>query len=1414
MRRLIILLLLLLAIGGASRLLAADPYGLASRAAFSAYNGNKLPINAQPVSGTWSTTVAYPSLTFLNPLGVLPMPGTNKLVVWGREGYVWSFTDDPAVKTKKLILDLHANCQGWDDMGLLGLAFHPDFAHNHYVYVWYNWVATGRVKGDANPRPPNGISTRQRLARFTYNPTTGVLVRASEYVILDQIDHNTWHNGGGLFFHPGNGFLYLTNGNDANGDNDQRIDGGLFGCLIRIDVDKRGGAISHAPTQRATEEVGANWPHAYFIPNDNPFVGVSGAREEIYALGLRSPHRMTYDAASQRIFIGDVGEGSFEEVDVIEPGDPAGLNFQWSVIEGYHGDLVPPYLGVNKRPIVDYPHGGDGSAVIGGYVYRGSALPELVGKYVFGDNLSNTIWYLDESTHTATTPATKVPLATLPKGPGPNSGGDYTGLSSFGYDTHGELLLCQLSSTGGQLYRLSSTGPEAKQMPLTLSATGVFSDLATLTPAPGFVAYDVNTPLWSDGAHKQRWFAVPDGATIGYQPTGEWAFPDGSVFVKHFELPTDDAHPAQTQRRETRVLVRDSLGHVYGGSYKWRADSSDADLVVDGVTEDVTIHNADTSTRTQPWYYPGRQDCVACHNPASSGVLGLNAQQSNRAHLFPETGTTDNQLRAWNHAGYFTAAIDEASLGSLLKLVALDDPQATVEQRARSYLDANCAHCHRPGGVRAFWDARYETPLDEAHIINGIVGNTLGIPTARVIVPGDLASSILHKRLSTATENYKMPPLAKNVVDAAAVSVIEQWIATVQPLPPKPLDAPWTHADVGNVALLGDATMEDGTFTIHASGDDIWGGTDQFHYIFHSLVGNGQLTARVVSETPLDSWTKAGVMIRETLDTHARHAMTAVTPGNGIAFQRRHEPAGDSLNTNLNGEAPHWVRLVRSGNVFISSESADGVAWHEIGRDTIPMNTIVHIGLCLTSHFGGELATATFDHVNFTGTQTVPLTTRPPAVLTGPFSWKLSSDVPAPTFQVTGLPPGLKFSAATGTISGTPAVSGSFPLSLTARLADGSMGAQKITLTVAPFPSALAGAYGGLVARDSTVNGDLGGGLAFTITKTGMVTGKLALAGGTAPFTGRAVATPAGDATVAATIRRAGQPSFTLALALTGSDATGTGTVTVAATSANVAVRHALTDASAHADPYNARLTIAGADLGDLAKPQGTGWLHGKVTKTGAISLAGALADGTPVSFSAVVANDATVPLFAGLYAGHGAISGTPTLGDGTPVSTHLLSGGLDWRKLAPASAKDHGYPVFTATPQLTGREYRAPAPGNILLGLPNQADNARLDFTGAGLALAAHGAAASQTFRLTTANRALFSAAVNPCGTTLLADAKSGLFKGTFRLVDGATTRTVKYFGVVLGGEAIAPGFFTLPPLPTPATGAVLSGTVELKAH
>jgi glucose/arabinose dehydrogenase len=344
----------------------AKPWGITVRPDEGAFLNGTLPEVAPTISGNWSAVVAFTNLLFTNSVGLTSVPGTDQLCVWEREGRVWTFQNSPGATGKKLVLDVSNQCQGWDDSGLLGIAFHPGFATNHYLFVYYTWVKPGGVTGSPTTRPvPNLPDTyHDRLERYTLD-AEGVAIPASVRVFVDLTNQTVWHHGGGMFFHPVNGFLYYTDGDNSVGDNDQIITKSLYSGVFRIDVDCRGGSVSHPPPRQPTGGLTAN----YFIPNDNPFVGQSNVLEEFFCLGLRSPHRMTYDPVSGKIFIGDVGESSREEIDVINPGE-AGLNFQWNRCEGNLGKMEPPYIGISRGPVLDYPHT-DGRAIIGGYVYRG-----------------------------------------------------------------------------------------------------------------------------------------------------------------------------------------------------------------------------------------------------------------------------------------------------------------------------------------------------------------------------------------------------------------------------------------------------------------------------------------------------------------------------------------------------------------------------------------------------------------------------------------------------------------------------------------------------------------------------------------------------------------------------------------------------------------------------------------------------------------------------------------------------------------------------------------------------------------------------------------------------------------------------------------------------------------------------------
>ncbi len=318
-------------------------------------------------------------------------------------------------------------------------------------------------------------------------------------------------------------------------------------------------------------------------------------------------------------------------------------------------------------------------------------------------------------------------------------------------------------------------------LPTLLSLTGVFSNTPGMIPAASLIPYAPNVQLFSDNAQKVRYFSVPNtGAPytpseqISYAPTFTWSFPAGTVFVKTFELQTNQSDPDSLLRLETRLLVRDTNGQVYGVTYKWRADYSDADLLSNSLTEPVFIQTPEGGY-TNLWYYPSPSDCLQCHTPAANYVLGVNARQLN-ADLTYSNGVTDNQLRALNRAGLFNPSIDESQITNIESLSALSNTAASYQQRARSYLDVNCAQCHQPGGTGITFDARYDIPLTNQNIINATASFSLGYDNARIIAPNDVWRSVLYDRMNMVNPPVQMPPLARNLIDTNAVQIMADWI--------------------------------------------------------------------------------------------------------------------------------------------------------------------------------------------------------------------------------------------------------------------------------------------------------------------------------------------------------------------------------------------------------------------------------------------------------------------------------------------------------------------------------------------------------------------------------------------------------------------------------------------------------------
>ncbi|MEJ0088969.1 MAG: hypothetical protein WDM80_04340 [Limisphaerales bacterium] len=424
-------------------------------------------------------------------------------------------------------------------------------------------------------------------------------------------------------------------------------------------------------------------------------------------------------------------------------------------------------------PIQEIPHSGTanytGNAVIGGVVYRGSRISQLYGAYIFSDNGSGSVWMLryDGSN---TVPFSY--LTSVTPGAGP---------SAFGTDPrNGDILIAQVGS--GQIGRLDYNGsPTGVPLPPTLADTHAFTDLTTLAPSAGIAPYDLNVPFWSDNAIKSRWFSVPNvNQKIGFNPNGNWSFPTGSVWIKHFELELTNGVAASRKRLETRFIVRNTNG-IYGITYRWDS-ATNATLVPEAGTNESFTINDGGNLRTQVWHYPSRSECLICHTPAGGYVLGFRTEQLNRD--FTHGSLTTNQISALSAAGYFSASVTN-NPATLLALAHATNTDASLEFRARSFLAANCAQCHQPGGAaqRANWDARITTSTANAGLIYGIPVNNLGSPNSFIIAPQSPTNSVLLTRLSTrdlgGLPPIQMPPLDSNLADVQDISLVSDWIASL-----------------------------------------------------------------------------------------------------------------------------------------------------------------------------------------------------------------------------------------------------------------------------------------------------------------------------------------------------------------------------------------------------------------------------------------------------------------------------------------------------------------------------------------------------------------------------------------------------------------------------------------------------------
>ena len=672
----------------------------------------------------------FPNLTFSRPISMQQAPNDNsRWYVAELFGEIKTFINNNSTTSYDLFLDINRNLDARGEGGLLGMAFHPDYPNTGYVYLNYTTSDT---------QNNNGPNFRTVISRFTLN--NNVLDPNSEFILLTIPQPFGNHNGGNIAFGP-DGYLYIGMGDGGDGgdpfSNSQNTQN-LLGSMLRIDVDGT----------------------PYSIPADNPFHGnplcnsgvTSTDCPEIYAWGLRNPWRWSFDRATGALFAGDVGQASWEEIDRIQ----AGNNYGWHCYEGYSlynwfgsypADCNNIDISDYTFPIAVYDHN-TGYSITGGYVYRGTVLPSLTGSYIYGDFVTGAIWNLSNP---YTNPSAEE-LTTLTGG----------GLVSFSEDIQtGELYI--LNFYDGGIYGFVDNGggsgnsrPELQN----LSTSGCADPNNPRLPTPGMIPYDLNSPLWSDNAHKERWLSLPDGTQISILPYGDWQFPSGSVLRKDFYLSNEIV--------ETRLLMRHNDGGWAGYSYEWNGTLTDANLLPGEKTKFIASAN-------QNWTYPSPLQCIQCHTSSTTFTLGPETAQLNRDYNY--NGVIANQITTFAHIDLFDSDLPETAF----KIADYYDSNSySVSERARSYLHSNCSNCHRHNGTgRGSADFSHYLPFADMNICNVMpVAGSLGISNARLLVPGNPSQSIISVRMKS-LDNTRMPLIGSSIVHDDGARLIDDWILSI-----------------------------------------------------------------------------------------------------------------------------------------------------------------------------------------------------------------------------------------------------------------------------------------------------------------------------------------------------------------------------------------------------------------------------------------------------------------------------------------------------------------------------------------------------------------------------------------------------------------------------------------------------------
>jgi glucose/arabinose dehydrogenase/mono/diheme cytochrome c family protein len=815
-------------------------------------------------AGTLAIKNGLPGLTFPGAVGMASVPGTPAaLLIASIDGSVWYVPDSTAATpAKHKVLDVSSLSNFTRGRSIYSIECFPDFASSGNIIINYQGDASrlpqpgpGQTVHDVMPNldrdglPDATIATDLRVSRFTLSaahvadvvangmsPEENLTAMATEYPYLNLAEQHLFHSINDCKFGP-DGYLYVTFGDEGDqGDpyrNGQRLTKDFYSSMLRIDIDPAstnpkpnphygiaaGGGLDGAGHYQYYLDAGTQNPN-FRVPADNPFIHTSlggtwngqfnGAdlsaqlddvRTEMWAVGLRNPFKFHLDVedgtGQTEAWIGDVGRDSWEEFTVLKKGENAGWSFYEgnALNPGVTHPSMPSGTTPHKAPLFTYAHSAGNNSATGGVFYRDTELPSLTNRYVCGDYGSGRIWSITREG--AVTELTDLRMsANL--------------IVDFHVDPVTKDILVLEHSGNGRVMRITLQGAGAEDYPATLSELGIFADLEDLSPNPGVLPYEPNLTFWSDGAEKQRWFVIKNTTDmIGYAPEGNWSFPEGMIWIKHFDFDLDRSNPGTTKKRlETRVLVRNATG-AYGVAYRWNEAGTEASLVTNA-GEDFAVNYLDETGAPASinWHIPSRAECTTCHTATGGHALSMNTRQFNLGNTI--SGQTGNLIELLADGGYLEGF--EGDPSALPRHHRPDETAVDLETRVRSYLAVNCSYCHQPGGAAPdSWDARAEVSLADTRLLYGHpVSEATPDLTDHIIRPGDKANSAIWNKINARTainggfNGYsQMPPLATNVFDEEGIALIGEWIDHHANAVPEPAAGSLETASLSENASVG-----------------------------------------------------------------------------------------------------------------------------------------------------------------------------------------------------------------------------------------------------------------------------------------------------------------------------------------------------------------------------------------------------------------------------------------------------------------------------------------------------------------------------------------------------------------------------------------------------------------------------------